>query len=144
MKVLLDTNVISELRRPGAHPGIRAMLGKVREEDQFVSVVSLGEISYGVAVLPAGKRRDELQEWLGLTARYFSDRVLTIDGDIAMLWGEIAAKGRRAGRVISVQDGLIAATALHYGLHVMTRNVSDFDTTGVLVINPWDENPDEV
>ncbi len=137
MKVLLDTNVLCEARRPEGNPLVRARLAAGEEEDQFVSVISLGEIAFGTARLKPGKRRRELEEWLAQVERYFADHLLPIDCDIAHLWGDLTARAAKAGRTLHTADGLIAATAIHHGLRLMTRNVKDFEATGVLVINPW-------
>jgi len=136
LKVLLDTNVLSEGRRPNGNPSVRARLAATAEEDQFVSVISLGEIAAGTAKLAGGKRRRELEEWLEVAERFFSDHILPIDRDIAHLWGDLTARVAKAGHTLHVADGLIAATALHHGLRLMTRNVADFEATGVLLINP--------
>jgi predicted nucleic acid-binding protein len=135
--VLLDTDVLSEARRPAGNPLVRARLAALAEEDQFVSVISIGEIAFGTARLPQGKRRRELEIWLEQAERNFATHILPIDRDIAHLWGDLAARAASLGRPLHTADGLIAATALHHGLRLMTRNVSDFEATGVLLINPW-------
>ena len=138
MKVLLDTNVISEAHRPKGSTQVRAQIAAIAERDQFVSVISIGEIAYGIARLDLGKRRQELEEWLAETERFFAEHVLPIDRDIAQLWGELTARVAKTGRTLHAADGLIAATALHHGLRLMTRNISDFQATGVFLINPWE------
>lgn len=139
MKYLLDTNVISEAHRTQCHPAVRARLAATPDEDLCISVISIGEIAYGIARLEPGKRRRELTEWLAETQQYFADRLLEVDREIAQLWGEITAKAAGRGRALHAADGLIAATALGHGLHLMTRNVADFELTGVMLINPWEE-----
>jgi len=109
----------------------------IDEEDQYVSVISIGEIACGIARLAPGKRRRELEQWLGQTEQNFAEHLLPIDRDIAQRWGELTAKLAKAGRVLHPADGLIAATALHHGLQLMTRNTADFKHTGVLLFNPW-------
>jgi predicted nucleic acid-binding protein len=138
MKTLIDTDVLSEARKADGHPLVRQRLAAAAPDDLFISVISLGEIAYGVARLPAGAKRRELEAWLAMTERHFSDRVLPVDRDIAQLWGEITAKAAQGGRTLHAADGLIAATALRHGLRLMTRNVKDFETTGVMVVNPWE------
>ena len=138
MKALIDTDVLSEARKPDGHEMVRKLVAAADPDDLFISVISIGEISHGIARLPAGARRRELEAWLGMTERHFTDRILPIDRDIAQLWGEIAAKAATAGRTLHAADGLIAATALRHGLRLLTRNVKDFEPTGVLLSNPWE------
>jgi toxin FitB len=138
LKVLLDTNVLSEARRPNGNRLVRERLAATADEDQFVSVISIGEIAAGTAKLAPGKRRRELEEWLQIAERFFADHILPIDRDIAHLWGDLTARVAKGGHTLHVADGLIAATALHHGLRLMTRNVKDFEPTGVLLINPWE------
>lgn len=139
MKFLLDTNVLSEAQRPGGNPRVREKLLATPEDDQFISVISIGEIACGIEKLAQGKRRRELELWLGQTETNFADHLLPITRDIAQLWGELTAKLAKKGRILHPADGLIAATALHHGMQLMTRNSSDFETTGVLLSNPWQE-----
>ena len=129
--------MLSEARRPGGSPLVRAHLAAIADEDQFVSVISVGEIAYGTARLKPGKRRRELEAWLDQAERYFADHILPVDRDIAHLWGDLAARAAKVGRTLHAADGLIAATAIHHGLRIMTRNISDFEPTGALLINPW-------
>jgi predicted nucleic acid-binding protein len=137
VRTLLDTNVISELRRPGGSAAVRARVGEADADDLYLSVISIGEIGYGIARLSPGKRKRELEAWLSVTERHFGDRILAVDRDVAQVWGEITARAARAGRTLHAADGLIAATALHHGLRLMTRNTEDFAGTGVLTIDPW-------
>lgn len=138
MKYLLDTNVVSEARRPQCHPSVRARLEASADEDLCLSVVSIGELAYGIARMSSGKRRRELEKWLVQTEQLFADRLLNIDRHIAQLWGEISAKATARGQTLNAADGLIAATAIRHGLHLMTRNLKDFEATGVMLINPWE------
>jgi predicted nucleic acid-binding protein len=138
MKTLIDTDVLSEARKPDGNAMVRQRLAAAEPDDLFLSVISIGEISHGIARLPSGPKRRELEAWLSVTERHFADRILPIDRDIAQLWGEITAKAAHAGRTLHAADGLIAATALHLGLRIMTRNVKDFEVAGVLLTNPWD------
>lgn len=138
MKTLIDTNVLAEARKPDGNPLVKQRLAAADPDDLFISVITIGEIAHGVAHLPPGAKRRELEAWLAMTERHFSDRILPIDRDIAQLWGEITAKAAKAGRTLHAADGLIAATALHRGLRVMTRNTHDYEPTGALLINPWD------
>lgn len=139
MRALLDTCVLSELRKPQADTGVRQAVGEIPDEDLFVSVISIGEIAKGIALLDNSRRKRELQSWLQTLERDYAARILPVDRETAHIWGELTAAARQNGRIISVSDGLIAATARCHGLHVMTRNIADFEPTGALLINPWTE-----
>jgi len=143
MKTLIDTDVLSEARKPDGHASVKQRLAAADPSDLFISVISIGEIAHGIARLPAGARRRDLETWFGMTERHFADRILPIDRDIAQLWGEITARAASNGRTLHAADGLIAATALHHGLRIMTRNVKDFEATGVLLTNPWESGTSE-
>ncbi len=137
MKVLLDTCVLSELNRAQGSQSVRLQVMQIAEEDTFISAVTIGEIAKGIALLDTGERQRQLLSWLnGLESRY-SDRILGFDSNTARIWGELTARAQRSGRIVQAADGIIAATAIGHGCHVMTRNVSDFEPTGVLVLNPW-------
>lgn len=139
MRVLLDTCVLSELRHPKGHPGVRQAVDALNEEDLFVSVLSLGEILKGISLLKEGQKRRTLETWLTTLERDHGDRLLAIDLETSRIWGELTATAQKAGRVVHATDGLIAATALRHGLRVMTRNTADFEPAGVLLLNPWEE-----
>lgn len=139
MRVLLDTCVLSELRKPQADVGVRRAVEEIPDDDLFVSVISLGEIAKGIALLDESRRKRELQSWLQTLERDYADRILQVDRDTAHIWGELTAAARKTGQMVSASDGLIAATARRHGLHVMTRNVSDFAPTGAMLINPWSD-----
>jgi toxin FitB len=137
VKVLLDTCVLTELRHPKGHPGVRRAVAELDEEELFMSVISIGEILKGISLLAEGPRKHALASWLKILERDYGDRILSVDRDICRRWGELTARAQRAGRAVSARDGLIAATALHHGLQVMTRDTTDFEPTGVLLFNPW-------
>lgn len=131
---LLDTNVVSETRKRRAHSGVVAFLSEADQAELFLSVLTLGELRKGVAM----KRRSDarmaelLAAWVdGIEAR-FADRVLPVDRPVARLWGELSAR-----RPLSVVDALIAATAIHHGLTLVTRNTRDVAFTGVRLVDPW-------
>jgi predicted nucleic acid-binding protein len=104
----------------------------------FVSVLTLGEIEKGVDLLPAGRKKAALTSWLGTLRSRYATRILPIDAAVAAIWGRTAARAERGGRSLGVIDGLIAATAVHYGFAIVTRNVDDFETTGAPVLNVWE------
>ena len=135
---LLDTNCISELVRSQPEARVLSWMEAADESLLYLSVLTLGEIRKGVAGLPQGKRRTRLESWLESELQVrFSGRVLSIDKAVADRWGLLAAAARRAGRPLSAIDGLLAATALHHGLTIVSRNISDFANTQVPVLNPW-------
>ena len=136
---LLDTNSISELVRPQPEPRVLEWMEAADEALLYLSVLTVGEIRKGVAGLPQGKRRTRLETWLEveLQAR-FAGKIMPIDAAIADRWGLLAADAKRKGKALSVIDGLLAATALHHNLTVVSRNVGDFMNTPVQVLNPWE------
>lgn len=138
MSFLLDTNVVSEWVKPRPDPHVVAWLDEVDEDRVFLSVVTLAELRYGIERLPAGRRRERLDEWLReeLPNR-FESRVLAIDPAIANAWGTILAQRDRTGRPISTMDAFVAATAEVHGLTLVTRNASDFRPSVKSVFDPW-------
>ena len=138
MTFLLDTNVVSEWVTPQPNPRVIAWLAEVDEDRVFLSVVTLAELRSGVASLAAGRRRDRLDAWLSqdLPTR-FDGRVLPVDAAIADGWGRIIATAKAAGRPIHAMDAFLAATAHIHQLTLVTRNVSDFQSTGTPVLCPW-------
>lgn len=135
---LLDTNCISEMVRPAPEPRVVKWLSSMNEETLFLSVLTLGEIRKGVATLPSGRRRTQLEEWIesGLKPR-FAGRILSIDDAVAEQWGILTASAKKNGQPLGAIDGLIAATALNHELTVVTRNVDDYIATKVSLMNPW-------
>jgi predicted nucleic acid-binding protein len=135
---LLDTNVPSEMTRPHPQQSVTAWLDEADDAQLYLSVISLGEISKGIATLSEGRRRQELQEWLDRKLRpWFQGRILPISEAIAERWGLIAAQSKLKGHPLKVEDGLSAATALEHGLALVTRNVRDFGNLGVTIVDPW-------
>lgn len=135
---LLDTNCISELVRPRPELRVLEWMEAADETMLYLSVLTLGEIRKGLAGLTQGKRRTRLETWLEIVLQArFSGRIVPIDTAIADRWGLLAAEGKRKGKALSIIDGLLAATALHLNLTVVSRNASDFAVTHVPVLNPW-------
>ncbi len=136
---LLDTNCISEVVRVKPEPRVLEWMEAADEGLLYLSVLTLGEIRKGLAGLSQSKRRTHLEAWLEveLQAR-FSGRILPIDAAVADRWGVLAADAKRKGTVLSTIDALLAATALHYNLTIVSRNVSDFANAQVPVLNPWE------
>jgi predicted nucleic acid-binding protein len=135
---LLDTNCISELVRKNPEPRVLQWIDAAEESLLYLSVLTLGEIRKGIASLPASRRRTRLETWLELELQArFAGRILPIDSEIADRWGVLAASAKGAGKSLSAVDGLLAATALHHNLTIVSRNSSDFTSTPVPVVNPW-------
>ena len=138
MKVLLDTCVLSGLRHPTHATLLKNAMQFFDAKDLFLSVISIGEITKGITLLPASKKKSELQSWALQLENVYTDRLLNITSEVVHIWGELTAQAKLKGITIPTSDGLIAATALAHGLHVMTRNVADFKSTGILLLNPWE------
>ena len=135
---LLDTNCVSELFRVKPEPRVMQWMEATDEGTLYLSVLTLGEIRKGLAGLAPGKRRTHLETWLEveLQAR-FSGRILAIDAPVADRWGLLASQAKSKGTPLPIIDGLLAATARHYNLTVVTRNATDFANAQVQVLNPW-------
>lgn len=136
MSYLLDTNVISELVRPKPDKTVLAWFGNVPDDALYLSTLSLGEIRKGVEQLADSSRREKLRLWLEHDLReWFGPRILPIGPEVADRWGRLLAQ---AGRPVPSIDSLLAATALHHELRLVSRNVKDFGYSGLEVINPWE------
>jgi predicted nucleic acid-binding protein len=135
MQSLLDCNILSELRK-GARGSaeVRKWFDAQPEEDLFISLITLGELSAGIARIaerdPA--QAQHLEAWLERTKRDYADRILPVTAAVADRWGRLCPK-----QPLPAADGLLAATALEYDLTVATRNVNDFERSGVRLINPF-------
>jgi predicted nucleic acid-binding protein len=137
---LVDTNIPSELTRDRPDARVAAFLAIAGQKSVFLSVLTIGEICKGIAELPASQKRTGLQNWLDIEVRsWFAGRIVPVTEAIAERWGNLAAAAKQKGMTLAVVDGLIAATALHHELTVVTRNVKDFAGLGADVFNPWDD-----
>jgi toxin FitB len=135
---LLDTNVVSELVRPRPDVGLIEWLAERDEDQVFLSVVTLAELRYGIARLPIGRRRRSLEEWLrGELLQRFDGRIMPVNDDVALTWGDVTAECAAVGRPIEAMDALIAATARVYALELVSRNARDFEAALISVHNPW-------
>jgi len=135
---LLDTHVIAELRKPRPEPQVLAFVAAQPLESLHISTVTLAEIRYGIERVPDAGRRAELSAWLTHKVRpMFEHRVLPVSEDVMLVWRLFVDAGRKAGHTFSQPDLIIAATAAHHGLTVVTRDVSEFEHAKAPVLNPW-------
>jgi tRNA(fMet)-specific endonuclease VapC len=137
MKWLLDTCVISELVSKRPHKTVVEWIDSIEPENLYLSVISVGEIAKGIEKLPQSKRKGELHRWLteDLLLR-FDGRILLLDVDVLLAWGQLTGRLERKGRKISAIDSL-TATAARWNLTIATRNVSDYSHSEVPIFNPW-------
>lgn len=137
--IVLDTNILSELMRPIPEPRVVAWLAAQPAASVFVTTVTQAELLYGVAVLPAGRRRVKREGAVaGMLQEDFAGRLLPFDGAAAHAYAAIAAERRLAGRPISQFDAQIAAICRSRAADLATRNTADFEGCGIQVVNPWD------
>jgi predicted nucleic acid-binding protein len=139
VKILLDTCVISDLVSKKPSLDVVNWLDAQDDDDICLSIITIGEIVKGIERLPKSKRKQELYDWLrnDLLAR-FQGKILQIDLEVIVEWGSLTAKMELAGRPMPAIDSLIAAIALVNRCALATRNVRDFEGSGVETINPWD------
>ena len=135
---LLDTNIISELRRPKPEPKVTEFIRSQPLEGLFVSIVTFAEIRFGIELLPDATRRSDLNDWLAHKVRpMFEQRALAISEDVMLKWRLLVEDGRKAGHTFSQPDLIIAATAHHHGLTVVSRDTKEYLAARVDVFNPW-------
>jgi predicted nucleic acid-binding protein len=137
---LLDTNILSELRRPKPEPKVASFVAKQPLEALYISVVTMAEIRFCIEVLPDVIRRTELNDWLAQKVRpMFEQRVLPITEDVMLKWRLLVEEGRKVGHTFSQPDLIIAATAQQHGLTIVSRSIGDYAKARVTVFNPWAE-----
>lgn len=136
MSYLVDTNVFSEPVKPKPDAKVVAWLHK-HESELYVSTITIGEIRRGIERLPDGKRKTQLRNWLTSLCNCMKGRVLSFNTSTAHVWGQLKAKWARAGITVPSLDSQLAATALRHELTLVTRNIMDFERTGVKVENPF-------
>ena len=135
---LLDTNILSELRRPKPERKVLAFVAAQPLELLYISAVTLAEIRFGIDLLPDVARRSELNDWLAHKVRpMFEQRVLAVTEDIMFKWRLMVEEGRKVGHTFSQPDLIIAATGQHHGLTIVSRDTADYVKAQVTVFNPW-------
>jgi predicted nucleic acid-binding protein len=135
LKYLIDTNVLSEIRRKSPDVNVVQWINSRPSTSLFLSVLALGELRKGIDSLSDAKRRLKLLDWLETDLPlFFTGRILSIDEGVADHWGQLMAA---AGRPIPAIDSLLGATAAYHGLTMVTRNSKDFKNLGLNVFNPW-------
>jgi len=142
---LLDTNVLSELRRPKSEVKVLTFVAAQPLDLLYVSSVTFAEIRFGIELLADANRRAELNDWLTHKVRpMFEQRVLAISEDVMFKWRLLVEEGRKVGHTFSQPDLIIAATALHHGMTVVSRDVSDYQRAHVPVFNPWVDSVSDI
>lgn len=135
---LLDTNVLSELRRTKPHSNVSRFIAEQDSQSLFVSTIAFAEIRFGIECIAEIQKRHELATWLDSQLRpFFGSRVLLLDESVMLKWRILLEAGRKVGHTYSQPDLMIAATALHHNLTLVSRNTKDFEKTGVKLLNPW-------
>jgi len=139
MNYLLDTCVLSEFTRRKPEQKVVHWVDSIDEDKLFLSVITIGEIQHGIVRLPESHRKTDLLVWLNNELiKRFDQRIIQLDTQMMLLWGNLTAQMESTGQPMAVMDSLIIATALQNNLIVATRNVSDFRPCGVQVIDPWE------
>ena len=138
MNFLLDTNVVSETTRPQPSATVLDWMAAQPRESLFISAITLGELRRGALLLATGKRRNALLRWIetGIKAD-FAGRILSVDTAVMERWAELQIATQKAGRSLPLIESLLAATALAHGLTLATRNLTDFKSAGVPLLDPW-------
>jgi hypothetical protein len=136
--LILDTNVLSELRRRKPEPKVLAFVAAKPLDLLYVSSVTFAEFRFGIELVADATRRAELNDWLAHKVRpMFEQRVLAVSEDVIFKWRLLVEEGRKTGHTFSQPDLIIAATALQHGLTIVSRDTSDYERARVTVINPW-------
>jgi len=140
--VLLDTNVISELWKATPNPHVLAWIDAQAVQTLYLSAITVAELRFGLAMMPAGKRRTLYQNRLEREVLpIFTERVLPFDLEASQAYADLMAHARGTGKAIVKDDGYIAAIAFAHGFSVATRDVAPFENAGLSVINPWKTGP---
>ncbi|GFE84221.1 ribonuclease VapC [Steroidobacter agaridevorans] len=138
---LLDTNILSELRRPRPERKVLAFVASQPLELLHISIVTLAEIRFGIELVPDPGRRSELTDWLTNKVRpMFEGRALAVSEDVMFKWRLMVEEGRKSGHTFPQPDLIIAATGQHHGLTVVSRDTAEYAKARVPVFNPWVDN----
>jgi predicted nucleic acid-binding protein len=135
--IVLDTNVVSEMLKAQPHPAVRTWLNEQAAETLFISSVTAAELLFGIAALPAGKRRSVLSDAVEGALALFEDRVLPFDTEAARYFADLAVRARKKGRGFPTPDGYIAAIAASREFMVASRDTAPYAAAGLRVIDPW-------
>jgi predicted nucleic acid-binding protein len=138
MSHLFDTNVISELVAAQPNPKVVQWIDGIDPGSIYLSVITIGELRKGIEKLPTSRRKQTLRDWLNHDLLHrFSGRILVLDVEVMLTWGELVGRLERIGRPLPAMDSLIAALALYHHCALVTRNDDHFQEAGIAVINPW-------
>lgn len=137
MKYLLDTCVVSELVKSMPDAQVLQWFSERKEEELYISAMTLAELQRGVARLPESNRRSELRLWLQKLEAGFEDRIIPFDQETASVWALMVVRAESVGKTMAAFDSIIAATALAQGCQLVTRNTRDFAHAGVALLDPW-------
>lgn len=137
MKVLLDTEVFRELRKPGANTDVWEVVKQTPVKELYVSVVTLGSIEKGVAWLSDEFKKKRMRRWMTKLRGKLGANVLPVDFETAIIWGRLLADADRKGLILPAAEAMIAATAKRHSLKLMTCNIGYYTPTGVQIVNPW-------
>jgi predicted nucleic acid-binding protein len=137
VKYLLDTNVISELQKTNCNKNVKAFTDQIPWDDFYISVITIGELCYGIEKLPHERKKHDLSIWLySKVPQWFNRRIISLDTEVLLEWGKIRAN---VGRTLPVVDSLLAAAAITHHMILVTRNIKDFDgIEGINLLNPWE------
>ncbi|MGB8653150.1 MAG: type II toxin-antitoxin system VapC family toxin, partial [Candidatus Acidiferrales bacterium] len=135
MSFLLDTNVVSELVKPGPDENVVGWLEEADEDELYLSVMTFAELRHGVEALGEGRRREALTRWISedLSER-FEGRIIAVERTVAEAWGAMMGRSERRGRALGTMDGLFAATAMAHGMSLVTRNTRHFERLGIELV----------
>lgn len=136
MSYLVDTNVLSELAKAKPDANVVAWL-RAHEPELYLSTITIGELRRGIERLPAGKRKTALHSWFGTLCKRMEGRILSFNISTAHVWGQWMAAWDKKGTAVPSLDSQLAATAHRHNLTLVTRNITDFQNTGVKLINPF-------
>lgn len=134
MKIILDTSVLSEIRNPKGHQQVKERFNQIDDEAMYISVITLGEIAYGVHLLPEGKKKEALKNWVQQVHLIYRERLHEIDDNTALIWADVTAQAKKKGHNVSTNDAFIAASSIQYNMPIFTLNTKDFKPLGVKLV----------